>query len=124
MTANPYRLATPDTAEDWRERALCAQVDPELHFPEKGGSSKAAKAICQQCPVQVECLEHALANNETFGVWGGLTARERHKLGRVQRSPELCRNGHDLAAVGIHPKDGCQQCRRERQQRYTRKATA
>lgn len=66
--------------QDWQERALCAQADPEAWFPEKGGSTREAKKICLDCPVRAECLEYALANEERFGVWGGLSERERRKL--------------------------------------------
>lgn len=126
MTANPYHLDAPDDAEDWREQALCAQIDPEAFFPEKGGSSKAAKSICRQCPVQVECLEYALGSNQTFGVWGGLSARERHKLGRGElRNLNSCVNGHNPDEVGKRADGTCAQCRRDSQSRYKqRKATA
>ena len=71
-----------DIAEDpeWQERALCAQTDPEAFFPEKGGSTREAKRICQGCEVKDECLEYALAHDERFGIWGGLSERERRKL--------------------------------------------
>jgi WhiB family redox-sensing transcriptional regulator len=65
---------------DWQERALCAQTDPEAFFPEKGGSTREAKRICQGCDVRAECLEYALAHDERFGIWGGLSERERRKL--------------------------------------------
>lgn len=66
--------------EDWQERALCAQTDPEAFFPEKGGSTRDAKRICASCEVQAQCLEYALANDERFGIWGGLSERERRRL--------------------------------------------
>jgi WhiB family transcriptional regulator, redox-sensing transcriptional regulator len=69
-------------APDWAERALCAQTDPEAFFPEKGGSPNEAKRICSRCDVKAECLEYALANDERFGVWGGLSERERRRLKR------------------------------------------
>lgn len=72
-----------DTIEDqWQERALCAQTDPEAFFPEKGGSTREAKRICLGCEVKDECLESALANDERFGIWGGLSERERRRLKR------------------------------------------
>ena len=64
----------------WQERALCAQTDPEAFFPEKGGSTREAKKVCLSCDVRGECLEYALANDERFGIWGGLSERERRKL--------------------------------------------
>ncbi|PYF99386.1 transcription factor WhiB [Georgenia satyanarayanai] len=66
----------------WQERALCAQTDPEAFFPEKGGSTREAKRVCTSCDVRAECLEYALANDERFGIWGGLSERERRKLKR------------------------------------------
>ena len=75
--------AEPDAQSEepgWQERALCAQTDPEAFFPEKGGSTREAKKVCLTCDVRVECLEYALANDERFGIWGGLSERERRKL--------------------------------------------
>ena len=66
----------------WQEHALCAQTDPEAFFPEKGGSTREAKRVCTGCEVRAECLEYALANDERFGIWGGLSERERRKLRR------------------------------------------
>lgn len=71
-----------DTLLGWQERALCAQTDPEAFFPEKGGSTREAKKVCQGCEVRAECLDYALANDERFGIWGGLSERERRKLKR------------------------------------------
>jgi Transcription factor WhiB. len=69
--------------QDWQERALCAQTDPEAFFPEKGGSTREAKRICSGCDVRAECLEYALAHDERFGIWGGLSERERRRLRRA-----------------------------------------
>jgi WhiB family redox-sensing transcriptional regulator len=69
-------------AQSWQERALCAETDPEAFFPEKGGSTREAKKICTGCEVKAECLEYALANDERFGIWGGLSERERRRLRR------------------------------------------
>lgn len=66
----------------WQERALCAQTDPEAFFPEKGGSTREAKRVCLSCDVRSECLEYALAHDERFGIWGGLSERERRRLKR------------------------------------------
>jgi WhiB family redox-sensing transcriptional regulator len=64
---------------EWQERALCAQTDPEAFFPEKGGSTREAKKVCAACEVRAECLEYALVNDERFGIWGGLSERERRR---------------------------------------------
>jgi len=95
-TASPLQLVDPfgatlgsfgepDDAEapEWQERALCAQTDPEAFFPEKGGSTREAKRICSGCEVRAECLEYALAHDERFGIWGGLSERERRRLRRA-----------------------------------------
>ena len=88
--ARPHLSLVPDSMEpaeepadsDWQERALCAQTDPEAFFPEKGGSTREAKRICLGCEVKDACLESALANDERFGIWGGLSERERRRLKR------------------------------------------
>ncbi|WP_263599407.1 WhiB family transcriptional regulator [Arthrobacter pullicola] len=64
----------------WQADALCAQTDPEAFFPEKGGSTRDAKKVCAACNVRSQCLEYALANDERFGIWGGLSERERRRL--------------------------------------------
>jgi len=66
----------------WQEKALCAQTDPEAFFPEKGGSTREAKRVCSSCEVRAECLEYALENDERFGIWGGLSERERRRMRR------------------------------------------
>lgn len=72
-----------DTGDlDWRDRALCAQTDPEAFFPERGGSVREVKRVCRSCEVRAECLEYALENDERFGVYGGLSERERRRLKR------------------------------------------
>jgi WhiB family redox-sensing transcriptional regulator len=81
----PAMQATPAlTPEDdlWQEKALCAQTDPEAFFPEKGGSTREAKRICLGCEVRDACLDYALAHDERFGIWGGLSERERRRLKR------------------------------------------
>lgn len=66
----------------WQAQALCAQTDPEAFFPEKGGSTREAKNVCACCAVRAQCLEYALENDERFGIWGGLSERERRRLKR------------------------------------------
>ncbi|MCW2288808.1 transcription factor WhiB [Leucobacter luti] len=84
---DPVFLGTPGIREDdealaWQTDALCAQTDPEAFFPEKGGSTREAKRICDTCEVRSECLDYALENDERFGIWGGLSERERRRLRR------------------------------------------
>ena len=67
----------------WAADAKCLQADPETFFPEKGGSTREAKRICMQCDVREQCLDYALENDERFGIWGGLSERERRKLKRI-----------------------------------------
>lgn len=69
-----------------QERGSCAETDPEAFFPEKGGSTKEAKRICDSCEVRIECLEYALDNNERFGIWGGLSEKERRRLKKEKRN--------------------------------------
>lgn len=84
LVPDPIEVAPALTPEDelWQEKALCAQTDPEAFFPEKGGSTREAKRICQGCEVRDACLEYALAHDERFGIWGGLSERERRRLKR------------------------------------------
>lgn len=77
----PPRLVQSQT-DQFKERGLCAQTDPEAFFPEKGDSNRDAKRICARCDVKAECLEWALDNDERYGVWGGLSENERKKLRR------------------------------------------
>lgn len=83
LLRGPESAAEPAEEPDWQERALCAQTDPEAFFPEKGGSTREAKRICSGCEVRAECLEYALAHDERFGIWGGLSERERRRLRRT-----------------------------------------
>jgi len=85
--ASVPHLSLTQMAEDegilgWQEQALCAQTDPEAFFPEKGGSTREAKRVCASCDVRAECLDYALGNDERFGIWGGLSERERRKIRR------------------------------------------
>jgi WhiB family redox-sensing transcriptional regulator len=87
MTSEPITLAALGNDDAgllaWQEQALCAQTDPEAFFPEKGGSTREAKRICVGCEVKGECLEYALGQDERFGIWGGLSERERRRLKRA-----------------------------------------
>lgn len=68
-----------EEAGEWWHRGLCAQVGGDEWFPEKGGSTREAKRTCSNCTVRADCLEYALANDERFGVWAGLSVEERDR---------------------------------------------
>ena len=68
----------------WQTRANCMGVDPDLFFPERGQSTREAKEVCRGCVVREDCLEYALANGEKFGIWGGMSERERRRLRRAR----------------------------------------
>jgi WhiB family redox-sensing transcriptional regulator len=84
--AVPSWPTVPPGDESWRLDALCAETDPEAFFPEKGGSTREAKRVCVGCDVRTECLEYALANDERFGIWGGLSERERRRIRLARRT--------------------------------------
>lgn len=70
---------------DWHDDAACRGHDPELWFTDRPGVpaeklAEPAKKVCARCPVTGACLTWALANDEKWGVWGGLTAEERREL--------------------------------------------
>ncbi len=67
----------------WMADAKCLDADPDAFFPEKGGSTRDAKRICAACSVRDECLQYALGNDERFGIWGGMSERERRRLKRL-----------------------------------------
>lgn len=81
--------------QGWQARANCTGVDPELFFPERGSSTREAKEVCRGCVVQQDCLEFAIANGEKFGIWGGMSERERR---RVRRSRVLCQRDVEAAS--------------------------
>lgn len=60
----------------WADQALCATSDPDLWFPEKGGPTADAIAICRTCPVIDACYQAAQEIKPQFGIWGGMTVRQ------------------------------------------------
>jgi WhiB family redox-sensing transcriptional regulator len=84
MISNELAKLLPISQEIWQSFALCAQVDPETFYPEKGGSTKEAKRICSECEVIEQCRDFALRQDQRYGIWGGLAESERHEL-RKQR---------------------------------------
>jgi WhiB family redox-sensing transcriptional regulator len=73
-------LLTDTVPGDWRYGALCAQTDPDIFFPPQGGKTRPAKQICMACDVRTQCREWALNNALEFGVFGGLSARQRLRI--------------------------------------------
>jgi len=59
---------------------VCANPAPNPFSQKKGGSTRDAKRVCESCPVREECLKYAMDNDERFGIWGGLSERERRRL--------------------------------------------
>ena len=73
--ADPARFAAR-----WRQQAACHGTDLDLFYPERGQSAGPARQVCATCPVRQPCLEYALSNRITSGIWGGQTERERRPL--------------------------------------------
>lgn len=75
-------IFTPRPA--WFDEADCRGLDPALFHPARDdyGVMRQARLVCAGCPVRVQCLAHAVANDETYGIWGGTSPRERNGLRR------------------------------------------
>lgn len=71
----------------WQDFANCRGADVDIFFPDRGASTRGAKEICAACQVRAECLDYAVTRGEKFGIWGGLSERERRKI-RKQRALE------------------------------------
>jgi len=84
-------LLEPGPELDWKLGGLCRQADPDLWHPDKGASVRDAKRVCRSCLVRAECLEWAMDNDERYGVWGGLSERERRALRRARQAAMLAR---------------------------------
>ncbi|XCB31056.1 WhiB family transcriptional regulator [Arcanobacterium hippocoleae] len=79
-----YGTAAADDLS-WMEDALCAQTDPDIFYPEKGGSTAPATSICQGCGVRAECLEYAIKNDIRHGIWGGTSDNDRKRISRERK---------------------------------------
>ncbi|MEH3034712.1 MAG: WhiB family transcriptional regulator [Aeromicrobium erythreum] len=92
--ASISRLPLPiQESYEWQYRGACRTTEPETFFspesergPRRRAREARAKALCDVCPVKRECLEHALAVQEPYGVWGGLNATERGHLLAARRN--------------------------------------
>jgi WhiB family redox-sensing transcriptional regulator len=72
--------------DDWAARGACRTTDPDTLFVQ-GAAQNRVKAVCMGCPVRTECLADSLDNRVEFGVWGGMTERERRAL--LRRRPNV-----------------------------------
>lgn len=84
--ARPNKSAGAAWVEDWAPLGSCSTSDPDALFVQ-GAAQQTAKVVCQRCPVIAECLADALDNRTEFGVWGGMTERERRAL--LKRRPNI-----------------------------------
>lgn len=67
---------------NWQEHAGCRGIEPEIFFPVSDEEAGPAKAICGACEVRTECLLFSFQNRERYGVWGGVTEKERLEMFR------------------------------------------
>ena len=72
----------PRVTLDWMDRASCAEIGPEIFFPDLGVPADAVRSVCRSCEVRAECLGYALRNGERDGIFGGFTDRPRRKIAR------------------------------------------
>jgi WhiB family redox-sensing transcriptional regulator len=108
-------LLDAETPLDWMALAACRDASPAIFFPPPSRTAAPAKRVCAGCPVQAECLEYALENGERFGIWGGMSERERRRLRPAPPAPgRYCGNGRHLKdAAGTGADGRCLACRRE-----------
>jgi WhiB family transcriptional regulator, redox-sensing transcriptional regulator len=80
------RTTSTTSTRNWRQRARCRDENPDSLFVQ-GAQQRDVREVCKACPVRTECLAHALDNRIRFGVWGGMTERERKAL--LKRRPDV-----------------------------------
>ena len=66
----------------WMRKGNCNGVDPATFFPERGQTTREAKAICDGCSVKARCLDYAIVHEESWGVWGGTSEQDRRNMRR------------------------------------------
>jgi WhiB family redox-sensing transcriptional regulator len=120
-------LLAADEDLSWQDAARCAEIDPDLMFPPKGGNVAYAKRVCASCEVSAQCLEYALANTERFGIWGGTTERQRRVIlaGRQPGVPRCESGWHPLTGANLGEDGKCRACAgvRSVRDRQTRRET-
>jgi WhiB family transcriptional regulator, redox-sensing transcriptional regulator len=78
---------------EWHGRAACRDVpDPDIFFPDQGGSSKAARSICAECTVLEECLAWALETRPGYGIFANTSERERRALKRARQDEQVAKS--------------------------------
>jgi WhiB family transcriptional regulator, redox-sensing transcriptional regulator len=82
---------------DFFDEAACKDADTSVFFPVSDTFAGDAKAICATCPVAEQCLEYAISSHQSDGVWGGLTAVERHRL--VRRRQKVAREQRERSTA-------------------------
>jgi WhiB family redox-sensing transcriptional regulator len=101
ITAAPLTHFSQSTS-DWSTRGTCVGTDPDALFVQ-GKEQRTAKVVCRECPVALECLADALDNRTEFGVWGGMTERERRAL--LKRRPNITSWANLFAAARGQSRD-------------------
>ena len=69
----------------WFDQAACRGSSPDLFFPDTTAPAINPKAVCRACPVRLECLDHAIANDEQHGIWGGEALLGRRRIAAQRR---------------------------------------
>jgi WhiB family redox-sensing transcriptional regulator len=88
---------TASPPDDFFEDSACKGADTSVFFPVSENGGSAAKAICAECPVAGQCLEYAIQTHQPDGIWGGLSAIERHRL--VRRRQKTAREQRDRSTA-------------------------
>ena len=91
------RGTAPTTSTDFFDDAACQDADTTVFFPVSDTFAGEAKAVCATCPVAEQCLEYAISTHQSDGVWGGLTAVERHRL--VRRRQKVAREQRERSTA-------------------------
>lgn len=104
---------------DWRDEAACRGQDPSIWLPERGDPVLRAKRICSTCPVADDCLEYALRESITVGIYGGLSEKQRRPLRKKRNAERLCACGAPPRVLGAAR---CEDYEREHRNEAKRRA--
>jgi WhiB family transcriptional regulator, redox-sensing transcriptional regulator len=72
--------------QTWKDRAACKGLDVTIFYPERGANPNRAQPICGECPVQQQCQDFAIDNDEQHGIWGGVALRKRRKIAKTRQT--------------------------------------